>query len=144
VQSAEVGNNQIRSADVRDDTLAGGGLTGADITNQSGVDTCTHGAVRFGELCVGVANQHHNWYDARNLCAGLELRLPSLGEAESLAQNYDLPSVDQGEYFWTDEAYYDSAGPAFYAYVVSDGFGATVDPAATASDETLCVTTPTN
>ena len=31
VRTQELGTNQIRSADVRDDTLAGGGLTGADI-----------------------------------------------------------------------------------------------------------------
>ena len=88
---------------MRNDTLAGGGLTsddiysltgsdignetlsGADIDNQSGVDTCTHGTKRFGELCVGVANVAQNWTAALNLCADLELRLPSLGEALSLA-----------------------------------------------------------
>ena len=60
---------------------------------QSGVDTCTHGSVRFGELCVGVANITQNWDSARSLCESLELRLPSLGEAEALATHHDLPAV---------------------------------------------------
>ena len=36
VKTADIGTNEVRSADVRDDTLAGGGLTGADIANAAG------------------------------------------------------------------------------------------------------------
>ena len=35
VKTADIGNNQIRSVDVRDDSLANGGLTGADINEAS-------------------------------------------------------------------------------------------------------------
>ena len=145
VLTAEVGNNQIRSADVRDDTLAGGGLTGADITNQSGVDTCTHGSVRFGELCVGVANEHHNWYAANALCAGLELRLPTLGEAQALALNHQLPGLDDNnlEYFWTDEVWAAGGNPAV-AYIVNEAGDFSTAGLNDTNGETVCVTTPTN
>ena len=163
VKGVDIGNNQVRHADVRDEALAGGGLTsddiysltsedignetltGNDITDQSGVDTCTHETVRFGELCVGVANQHKTWTAASNLCAGLELRLPSRGEAQQLAQNHDLPNVDQNEFFWTDEfsVYPDGDTFALSAYIVSDS-GVWVLEETGAPDETVCVTTPTN
>ena len=70
VKTADIGNNQVRSADVRDDSASGGGLTGADIANQSGVDNCTHGTARFGELCVGVANINQNWDSRRQPLPG--------------------------------------------------------------------------
>ena len=40
VKSVDIGNNQVLPVDVRDDDRPGGGLTGADIADQSGVDTC--------------------------------------------------------------------------------------------------------
>jgi hypothetical protein len=158
VFSDDIVNNQVKSADVRDDTLSSGGLqafdlapksvgssevineglTGADIKNQSGVDTCTHGTVRYGELCVGIANEHHNWMGSLNLCASLGLRLPTVGEAWSLAAGNDLPTVDQSEFFWTDEI---SQG---YAFAVSDSNSFGSADRNTGSAETVCVTTPTN
>ena len=140
VKSVDIGNNQIRHADVRDEALAGGGLTsddiysltsedignetltGNDITDQSGVDTCTHETVRFGELCVGVANQ--NKHGPRPPAfADLELRLPSRSEAQQLAQNYDLPNVDRNESSgpMSSPSYPEDGGAfSFSAYVMSD------------------------
>jgi hypothetical protein len=133
----EVGNESLTGTDIDDGTL-----TGVDIADHSGVDTCTHGAARFGELCVGVANQHNTWISAGILCGNLELRLPSLGEAVSLATNYDLPSVDENEDFWTEETL--GSGPIFQAWTVRDGGGGFTFDDVTASYETVCVTTPTN
>ena len=175
VFSSDIVNDQVFSADVRNDTLTGGGLTaadlrggsvgnteiadggvrsvevqnealtGTDIKDQSGVDTCTHGTVRFGELCVRVANQQLEWPDARQLCAGLELRLPSLGEAESLAQHHDLPNVDPAEPFWTEESTVPNSGNPVDAlvYIVTDS-GLMGISAGGNNLETVCVTTPTN
>jgi hypothetical protein len=133
----EVGNESLTGTDIDDETL-----TGADIANQSGVDTCTHGANRFGELCVGVANQHDVWAAASGLCASLELRLPSLGEARALAENHDLPNVDESEWFWTEETIALSASVS-EAYIVSDD-GSVNRVNEGTSAETVCVTTPTN
>jgi hypothetical protein len=155
--SADIQNGALGTSDIHDESLGGidiaddtithfdvanEDLTGADIANQSGVDTCTHGTARFGELCVGVANQHNTWISAGILCGNLELRLPSLGEAVSLATNYDLPSVDEREYFWTDETL--GSGPIFQVWIVYDEAGGFTFDDVTASHETVCVTTPTN
>jgi hypothetical protein len=132
-------NNDIRSADVKSEQL-----TGQDVKDQSGVDTCTHGTVRFGELCVGVADQHNGWDRARQLCANLELRLPSLTEAHSLVKNYDLPNADATEFFWTEEFFFDPSGdPSAFAARDDTASNTTYSPAGT-SHETVCVTTPTN
>jgi hypothetical protein len=148
VQSDDLGPGaQVKAPDVAAGAVGSAAvvnesLTGQDIKNQSGVDNCTHGAVRFGELCVGVANEHHPLYEAQSLCANLNLRLPSLGEALALATNYNLPNVDETEPFWTEETIYNSS--TVLGAVVQDdgsfaGYHATTIPA-----ETVCVTTPTN
>ena len=173
VKTADIGNAQVRDLDIRDEALSGGGLTGddiygltgddiasesltgteiangsltgAEVADQSGVDTCTHGTVRFGELCVGVANVGNTWFGAVDLCADLNLRLPSYGEGVALARNFDLPNAGQAEHFWTEEQVtIDTAGPTeFWSRMVNDGgivaFGNT-----DTEHETVCVTTPTN
>src|SRR4051794_7766924 len=64
VQSDDLGPGaQVKAPDVAAGAVGSAvvineSLTGQDIKNQSNVDTCTHGTVRFGELCVGVANEH--------------------------------------------------------------------------------------
>ena len=168
VGSAEIVNGGVRSADVQDGSLSGldvaenslsgndithesvggghiqnGTLTGQDVMAQSGVDNCTHGSVRFGELCVGVANLHQSWLEANDLCASLELRLPSLGEAQALAENYNITNVNS-EYFWTEESFVGSGG-FLVAWVVNDADPPQVTVNSHDNDnETVCVTTPTN
>jgi hypothetical protein len=138
VKSVDIGDNQVLTADVRN-----ANLTGADIKDQSGVDTCTHATNRLGELCVSIANEHHSWAEAVTLCRNLGLRLPSLGEAQLLAANYDLPDVDEDELFWTGDRYINPSGDNFYADLVDDSVTLVVGSVAFES-ETVCVTTPTN
>ncbi len=158
VGSSDIINNQVFSADVRDDTLAGGGLghvdlkagsvrssevgadslTGADIANQSGVDTCVS-TIRIGQLCFRAENQHRNWITALLHCANLDLRLPTVGEAFELARTHDLPNVDEAEGFWTEEF---DGNDATAVFVRDDSvYGDAID---TQQFETVCVTTPTN
>jgi hypothetical protein len=73
--SADVKNNADQSPDVRAESL-----TGADIADQSGVDTCVS-TIRLGQLCVRAENADRTWTQALNHCANLDLRLPSLTEA---------------------------------------------------------------
>ena len=161
VFSSDIANNEVYSADVRDDTLADGGLgqvdlkassvrssevgveslTGADIANQSGVDTCTHGTTRFGELCVRVLNGARAWFNSIPSCTGLSLRLPSLGEARVLASQFDLPNLEEPEFFWTEEIWND--GTTISAWGVSDDGNSSTFPWNTLI-RTVCVTTPTN
>jgi hypothetical protein len=148
VQSDDLGpGSQVKAPDVAAGAVGSAAvinesLTGQDVKNQSGVDTCTHGTVRYGELCVGIANEHHNWYDAHALCAALELRLPSLGEAFALARNHELPNVDATEDFWTEEFFATANGS--FAMVTNDGGGYQGAKGTTSQQETVCVTTPTN
>jgi hypothetical protein len=183
VKGVDIGNNQVRSADVRDDSLSGGGLigadlqadsvaaievqpnsidedeivndslSGADIADQSGVDTCVS-TTRIGQLCVRAENLARSWENARNHCANLDLRIPTMGEALELAKTHTIPNVTN-EFFWTDEVYwtYSDAGgnePRVYGvYGASSGQsgGGTMTsftPIPTTTLETVCVTTPTN
>ncbi len=157
--STDIVNNEVYGADVRDDTLAGGGLghvdlkagsvrssevgadslTGADIADQGGVDTCV-ATVRIGQLCFRSENVDRNWNEALEYCANLDLRLPSVAEAMELALTHDLPDVGTTENFWTDELIGEANQEA--VLVNDNGDLATEPPSAT--DETACVTTPTN
>ena len=140
VKSLDIGNNQVYSADVRDDTLANGGLTGADIKNKSGVDTCEI-SLRIGDLCFRAENQNRTWDQALAHCGNLDMRLPTVGEATELALTHDLPNVSGTEVFWTDEVV--THDNLLFAFGVDDagsyGF-AELDQ----QSETACVTTPTN
>lgn len=133
--SADLKNNRaVRSADVRSESL-----TGADVANQSGVDTCVS-TVRIGQLCFRAENFGRNWNEALEYCAGLDLRLPTVAEAMELALTHDLPDVGTTEDFWTDELIGESHQEAV---LVDDGADLTSDPP-NAIHETACVTTPTN
>src|SRR6478672_1692000 len=131
VKAPDVAANAVNGADVTNESL-----TGQDVKNQSGVDTCTHGTARFGELCVRVANEHHDYFSAGDLCEALELRLPSLGEAQSLARNHDLPNAAENEPFWTEEFYKD--GTNFFAFTVTDG-NSVASVSFVTDEETVCV-----
>jgi hypothetical protein len=136
VRSNKLATGQVQSIDVKND-----GLTGDDIADQSGVDTCTHGSALFGELCVRNDNVERNWTDAINRCAQLGLRLPSLGEAVTLAVNFDIP--DFNAELWTD-ARFTFGGPEHLAYVVNEDGGIFASAIVSNNEETVCVTTPTS
>ena len=139
VKAADVAANAINAQRVTDQSL-----TGYDIRDQSGVDTCISNSVRLGPLCAGAANVHQTWNQARALCANLDLRLPTLGEAQALAVKHDIPNVDQNEYFWTDEYFQDVGGNSL-AWTMNDaGTSSYVSVNNNSDIETTCVTTPTN
>jgi hypothetical protein len=140
--SSDIADNQVFSVDVRNDSLPGGGLTGADIRNHSNVDTCTHGTVRLGELCFKATNSDpQGWNQALGECATLGLRLPSFSEAVALAR-YDLPNLSDQELFWTDDYFFEGT-PNPRSLGVSDG-GGYLDSDLQSTYRTACVTTPTN
>jgi hypothetical protein len=134
-----VADNAVGSPDVINESL-----TGADIKNKSGVDTCVN-TVRLGDLCFRAENQARPWLQAAEHCANLNLRLPSHGEARALATNYDLPNVDQNEGFWTDEIVTRGPKDDQYAFVQTDATSSGFSQSHwDLPKETACVTTPTN
>jgi hypothetical protein len=136
VKAPDVADNAVNSADVLNESL-----TGADIKNRSGVDTCVL-TVRLGQLCVRAENLARPWYDAAAHCANLDLRLPTLAEALELAQTHDIPNVDEDEQFWTGDRYLDGTGAHVGDFVTDSGtYGYGV---LSVERETVCVTTPTN
>ena len=140
VKGVDIGNNQVRSADVRDDGLSGGGLTGADIADQSGVDTCV-ASVRIGQLCFRAENFARPWIDAVRHCANIDMYAPTLAQAFALAQSHDLPNIDPQEEFWTGEQTGDDN--ELRAWFTNDD-GGKGDGIQANSRETVCVATPTN
>ncbi len=145
VGSPDVIDNSLLSADLKNNQAVRGGdvgngsLTGLDVRDQSGVDTCV-ATVRIGQLCFRAENFDRNWNEALEYCADLDLRLPSVAEAMELARTHDLPDVGATEAFWTDELIGESTQEAV---LVNDGGDLRSDPP-NAINETACVTTPTN
>jgi hypothetical protein len=136
VQSNDIGPGaQVKASDVVDDSL-----TGADIKDKSGVDTCVITA-RLGQLCVRAENFDRPWIDAARHCANLDLRLPTVNEALELATTHDIPNVDESESFWTGGRYL--SGTTGVADVVDEAGTIDAEPL-TVAWETVCVTTPTN
>jgi hypothetical protein len=135
VKSVDIGTGQVQAIDVRNE-----GLTGAEVADQSGVDSCTHGSVRLGELCFRAMNSPQSFFSALAVCASAGLRVPTYSEATALA-TYDLPDIDDTEMFWTTN-YWTDEGSA-RSLGVDDG-GSTLSSATSSTYETVCVTTPTN
>jgi hypothetical protein len=132
VKAPDVADNAVSSPDVVNESL-----TGADIKNRSGVDTCkTPLVTKFGPICAGSDAGARTWEDARNHCAGLGLRLPSVAEAVALAVKFDVPGVSEGQLFWTDE--FSDPGVLI---VVSESGGVS-GSTYTNTEETVCVTDP--
>jgi hypothetical protein len=138
----------IKNGTLGSDDVANNSLTGADIKDGSGVETCPAPAtLKFGPICAGSDGGARTWRNALNYCAGLRLRLPSNSEAVTLAKNHDVPGVGIGtfESFWTDEAFIVEPSPG----AGNQHFGGAVDEAgvfifAPHSDtwRTVCVTDP--
>ncbi len=151
VQSSDIGPGaQVKSSDIAANAVKGsdidnGSIAGRDVRNKSGVDTCVN-TVRLGDLCFRAENNARPYLEAAQHCANLNLRLPSWGEAKALATNYNLPNVDQGEEFWTDEIVTAGASDQHQAFLENDaGLGLNWTRASwNNSVETVCVTTPTN
>src|SRR5688572_27067109 len=72
VQSDDIGPGaQVNAGDVVNESL-----TGADIKNRSGVDTCVN-SFRLGSLCFRAENAARPWSQAAQHCANLNMRLPT-------------------------------------------------------------------
>ena len=122
-------------------------LTGKDIKDHSRVDTCPTGSDRLGKaFCVRVGNLSLDWPDAGEFCSDLKLRLPSRTEGAALAKSFDIPNVDTGDKFWTDDYWESGDPPLAYASMVTAAGEVTTQQVGgvTSSYETVCVTTPTN
>src|SRR5262245_36016329 len=99
-------SNLIASS-VNGSDVANNSLTGSDIKDRSGVDTCQSPlTVQVGSICAGSDAVSRTFYAAADQCSSFGLRLPSLSEARTLAKNYDVPGVSVGEDFWTDDYFY--------------------------------------
>lgn len=137
VQSDDIGPGaQVKAADVVDESL-----TGADIKNKSGVDSCV-AANRIANLCVRAENADRPWSDALAHCANLGFRLPALGEALELARTHNVPNLGDSEFFWTDDRW--NNGPQYLAEIVNGTGTPGVTSLENSGVETLCVTNPTN
>jgi hypothetical protein len=136
----DVGFNAIEDVHVRDDTL-----TDFDI-DEARLFHCHSGTILFGRLCAGGgASGTHG--QAGNLCANIGLRLPTWGEAITLALNHDVPGVGAGDFFWTDEVVdagfgTGMANPSIVA-VSENAFAIDSDDASSVSYKIVCVETPT-
>jgi hypothetical protein len=128
--------NSVGTSEVTNESL-----TGQDIKNQSGVDSCVL-TTRLGQLCVRAENFARPWIDAANHCANLDLRLPSLAEAAELARTHDIPNVGDNEIFWTGDRYLNQNGNVVADTATDSGVGTT--QSWNIAFETVCVTTPTN
>ena len=144
VFSEDIVNGQVKVVDlgkdaVRSGKVADNNLTGVDIKDQSGVDTCVS-TKRVGQLWYRVENFARLFVEARLHCANLGLRLPTYGEALQLVRNRDVPGINENEFFWTDEFLTNAS-----VWAVADAEGSSqvgTDSANTL--ETVCVTVPTN
>jgi hypothetical protein len=148
VASSELVTGGVAGIDIMDGAVASvdvaaNSLTGADIdeANVSGLDRCPTGATRLGRLCARSDGTNRNWDNAMVHCASLALRLPTLGEALTLAINNDVPGVGSTGAFWTDGVV-DFIGDRT-AWVVADN-GIHADPSTSNSNETVCVVPPFN
>jgi hypothetical protein len=129
----------IIAGSVNGQDVANNSLTGADIADRSGVETCKAPLVlKFGPICAGSDGVARTWSAAISQCGGLGLRLPSPAEAVTLAKNYDVPGVSGSQLFWTDNEFYGSS----YRAVVVDESSVLGDDPETNSHQTVCVTDP--
>jgi hypothetical protein len=121
--------------------LIAGSVNGKDIAKFSGVDACTPTLLaKFGRICAGSDGVARKWLDALSHCSSYGLRLPSVSEAITLAQNYAVPGVSTGQSFWTDD---ESDQVQAYADMVGkNGFLSADQESQT--HQTVCVANPTN
>ena len=116
-------------------------ITGGDIADRSGVDTCRPLVARYGPICAFSDGGTRHWQAAVDFCASKGLRLPSAPEAFALAENYDISGVSDSQAFWTDSEV--SISGAYYARQVDDsGADAGFGDETAALAYTVCVTDP--
>jgi hypothetical protein len=131
---ANVIGGSINSQDIADNTLTGG-----DIADRSGVDTCPPGLKRLGRICAESDSVSRGWFDAFDHCSSSGLRLPTPGEAVTMAQGFDVPGVPPTGLFWTDNEFFVNGG--FNAVVVSEE-GVLDNSSESQTNKTVCVAVP--
>jgi hypothetical protein len=96
--------------------IARDSISGAEIASGTNVQTCAAPLLaRYGRICAHSDGQLRNLHDTLDYCSRRGLRLPTLSEAVTLAQNYNVPGVhDPGpdqtlntSSFWADQYYED-------------------------------------
>src|SRR5919201_5765692 len=119
-------------------------ITGKDIADRSGVDTCNKPLVRrFGPICEGSDSGSRTWFDASNYCTQYGLRLPTVGEALAMARKYVVDGVSKGQEFWTDDLYVDNNTLMSILVVDKAGPATFVSPYPyNLTAKTVCVTDP--
>src|SRR4051812_6472554 len=116
----------IIGGSVNGQDVANNSLTGADIANRSGVDTCRPSLTKLGATCAGSDGQQATRNQAIDFCAASGLRLPSLSEAITMAKNFDVPGVPANNgvggpaNFWTDDSFVDVQDGTELDYIVSE------------------------
>jgi hypothetical protein len=132
-----LGAADLKPSSVGTSEAANNSLTGADIKDRSGVDTCPAPAtLKFGPICAGSDGGARTLAASLDYCAGLSLRLPSPSEAVTLAEGFDVPGVGTGQKFWTDD--FHTTGDA----IVVDEAGAIFIVPYSNTNQTVCVTDP--
>jgi hypothetical protein len=118
--------------------IIAGSISGKDIADRSGVETCKKGTKRFGPICAG-SDGAARWYaPAQVYCGNQGLRLPTDTEAIALAENYNVPGVSSGQVFWTDDQVYMGG----YDAVITREDGLQGDQPQINDAQTVCVTDP--
>ncbi len=118
--------------------IIAGSINGRDVADRSGVDTCTRLAHKYGPICASGDGKSRTWAASAASCASLGMRLPSVGEAITLALNHDVPGVVSSQSFWTDGWFYQGG---FVASSVDD-FGNLLYGPVSGTNWTVCVTDP--
>ncbi len=174
VRTADVKNENLTGVDVRDESLSGADLTdgsvtagdvadgslgGAEIADGSlggtdideasleGVtDTCPSTTIRLGRLCVGGDLVIRTWKLASDHCRGLDLWLPTVGQATALGFNHDIPGITlANEFFWTDSYFRTGVNATTESAWVSNDLGdRAIGDVNTPEARTLCVTNPSD
>jgi hypothetical protein len=120
--------------------VANNSLTGADVADRSGVDTCkTPLTVKLGPICAGSDGVARDFIPAATYCASYGLRLPSFSEARAMALNYDVPNISDTDLFWSDSSYY--SNNTNKAWTVAEN-GALFAADLGTAFKTVCVTDP--
>jgi hypothetical protein len=105
------------------------------------LDTCpSPDTTKFGRICAGSDGATRGWSDALAYCAGLGLRVPSIGEAVTLAKNYAV--VGLNEAFWADDLWLESS--TYVAAIVDQQGGIVERTDVNTQEQTVCVADPSN
>jgi hypothetical protein len=128
----------IIAGSVNGQDVANKSLTGAKIASPSGIEACPAPLAKFGHICARSDGTARAWGDAIDYCSSLGLRFPTLSEANTLAENYDVPGVSPTQFFWTDALFYNNG---FIVETMGED-GNVQNSQLTDLIQTVCVTDP--